>query len=665
MLPPNNVAQTFRATDIAEISGLKELWAETLGDPRICIAILDGPVDQFHTSLTGASLIRIETVVPSGVGQGPASQHGTHITSVIFGQHDGPIKGIAPRCRGLILPVFKDTGDGSVAPCSQLDLARAIAQAAQGGAHIINISGGEFATSGAAHPLLANTVRDCAAHGILIVAAVGNEGCDCLHIPGALPSVLAVGAMDSQGLPLGFSNWGERYQTQGILAPGENIPGADPGGGIAINSSTSYATPIVSGIAALLLSLQLKHGQKPDPYGVRSAILNSALGCDNQPAPDCRRLLAGRLNIKGAISQLIQGVGIMPNLSEIQDNTQEKTQSPLPEDTGLKTSSPRSSTLDIQAPVVTGNSPEVSGDPSQLLTASDPKSYGNSGLMHQGMENNPRSPKTAACECSCGSGAPMQLVFALGKLGYDFGTEARRDSIMQHMDPSANNPNDPEQLLAYLETNPWDASAFYWTLNLDATPLYAIQAKYAFAEDIYRRLREFLGEQTRGEVERVSIPGHIAGNVKLLTGQIVPVIWPDLRGMYSWNTKNLVEAVCKDKETYDKCEENVANFLLRIYEELRNLGITSQERAINYAATNALLAAEVFEDAIKREMELDTIGVECSPICRTNSDCWDIKLTFFNPSRVFEQARRVYLITVDVSDVVPVMVGKVRSWFFR
>jgi hypothetical protein len=37
-------------------------------------------------------------------------------------------------------------------------------------------------------------------------------------------------------------------------------------------------------------------------------------------------------------------------------------------------------------------------------------------------------------------------------------------------------------------------------------------------------------------------------------------------------------------------------------------------------------------------------------------------LTFFNPSRRLEQARRVYRFTVDVSDVIPVTVGKVRHW---
>ena len=262
-------------TNAAAIPGLEELWAETLGDSRICVAVLDGPVDQSHPSLAAATLTRLETLVPGVADEGPASRHGTHVASVIFGQHDGPVKGMAPRCRGLVIPVFGDGDKETLAPCSQLDLARAISQAVQQGAHVINISGGELTPSGTAHPLLADAVRNCAEQGVLIVAAAGNEGCACLHAPGALPSVLAVGAMNAQGEPLTFSNWGAQYQTQGILAHGQDILGASPGGGTVTNSGTSYATPIVSGIAALLLSLQYKRGcitgaAEADGRGVRS-----------------------------------------------------------------------------------------------------------------------------------------------------------------------------------------------------------------------------------------------------------------------------------------------------------------------------------------------------------------------------------------------------------
>src|SRR5262249_24639727 len=180
----------------------------------------------------------------------------------------------------------------------------------------------------------------------------------------------------------------------------------------------------------------------------------------------------------------------------------------------------------------------------------------------------PRNIKAAACECGTTRGA-AQLVFVLGQLGFDFGTEARRDSIMQHMVQPAN-PQDPVQLLAYLKDNPWDAAAILWTLNLDATPIYAMQAQGGFASQTYERLRAFLEEQTKGEVERVSISGYTGGSATLFTGQVVPVIWPVLRGMYSWNTTALVQAVCgapppetappKEKDEYSTRAQGVANF---------------------------------------------------------------------------------------------------------
>ena len=46
--------------------------------------------------------------------------------------------GIAPGCRGLLLPIFQDGKGDGLAPCSQIDLARAITQAVEAGANIIN-----------------------------------------------------------------------------------------------------------------------------------------------------------------------------------------------------------------------------------------------------------------------------------------------------------------------------------------------------------------------------------------------------------------------------------------------------------------------------------------------------------------------------------------------
>lgn len=658
-------------SNIDNISGIKELWAETLGDPNICIAILDGPVDQTHHSLTAANLKSINTLGSGAVGQGSASQHGTHIASVIFGQHDGPVKGIAPQCRGLILPVFRDGVDDSIAPCSQIDLARAISQAVQEGAHIINISGGELTPTGTAHPLLADTVRDCADRGVLIVAAAGNQGCDCLHIPGALPSVLAVGAMDSQGMPLDFSNWGEKYQSQGILAPGKNILGATPSGGTVANSGTSYATPVVSGIVALLLSIQLKYGQESNPHGIRAAILNSAIGCEDLPLPDCRRLLAGRININEALIKDIKGGINMSDSSEIQK---------IEHSQNLENINGKPITLltpqqDLQVTASDNNGLEKSNNSPHSPTDSPLETQNDATQIKK---NVIASSQVDASECGCSDSARTQLVFTNGPLGYDFGTEARRVSIMQHMEsPAVNiqpNPHDPAQLLAYLEGNPWEADSIIWTLNFDATPVYAIKPKDAFSMETYQRLRQFLREQTDGEIERISLGGIIYGSIRLLTGQVVPVICPNLRCMYSWNTVALINAASgtssgsSEKTKKSKADkdngDDTRNFLERVYHELRNLGIDPCHRAINYSATNALNVQNIFASALNDSMELDTIECERSPICRPDSDCWDVKLIFFDPENQLK-TRKVYRFTVDVSDVCPVMVGSVRSWFVR
>lgn len=648
---------------LSALPGLELLWAETTGDPRICIAILDGPVDLTHPCFAGADLKLLESTVPAAVDGKGASEHGTHVASVIFGQPGSPVRGIAPRCRGLIIPVFQSGEGGALSPCSQLDLARAIALAVQHGAQIINISGGQIDNSGQAHPLLAQAINSCADQDILIIAAAGNDGCDCLHIPAAEPSVLVVGAMDAQGSPTTYSNWGEGYRSHGILAPGEHISGATPGGGATPRSGTSYATPVVSGIAGLLLSIQINQGQQPAPRAARNAILDSAIGCDQQPVPNCDRLLAGRLNAVGALSHIKKGDrdmseqmtdGLEPH------NAVAAAQAQTAVGDEIKTPVTLPSTSGVQA--AQGAAPGAT--PAGLPAAGLPAGRAAAAVMPAGKI----TPSGGGAGCGCGGGGAAALVYALGEIGYDFGTEARRDSIAQAM-PAGSSPDNPAQFIDFLEANPWVAASIYWTLNMDATQIYVIQPAGAFADIGYERLREFLTAQLNDEVERVSVPGYISGNATLFSGQTVPVIVPDLRGMYSWTTGQLITAVLgeapKKKEeaaAHAAKAAGIQNFLERVYYEIRNLGVSPQERAMNYAATDAFRMESVYSTAIGAGLKLDSMEVERSPICRPDSDCWDVKLMFFNPTKRLEQARVVYRFTIDVSDVIPVTVGKVRSW---
>lgn len=620
----------------SRLLGLDRLWAETRGDARVCVAVLDGPVDLAHPCFAGADLLPIETLVPGEADEGPASCHGTHVASILFGRHGSDIQGIAPGCRGLILPVFKSGQEGSLAPCSQVDLARAITAAVEHGAHVINISGGELEPSGQGHQILENAVRLCSEAGALIVAAAGNDGCQCLHIPAALPSVLAVGAMSAEGAPLEFSNWGEAYRRQGILAPGESIAGALPGGGTILRSGTSYATPIISGLAALLLSLQLARGHQLDVRAVLEALLGSAVGCDAQPVSDCRRLLGGRLNIPAAISLLDKGAAM--EISESRNNA-----------------SPQE--VHLQGAACLACDTQVAAETASVRAAT---------LTPPPAATQPAAAGVTASGCGCGGSPPPARAYALGQIGFDFGTEARRDSFVQ---AGVANPDDPRQLLDYLADHPSHATALTWTLIQETTPIYAIQPGGAFAAETYDKLRELLAAQLSEGVERVSIPGLVVSKTQLASGQALPILWPELRGVYSWSTPALIEAVLgqspseeEELALYEEKRADIENFLDRVYYEVRNLGLSSQERAINFAATNAFQVERVFESAIKKELKLSALAVERSPVCRPESDCWDVKLTFFNPLRRLEQAQEVYRFTVDVSDVVPVTVGRVRHW---
>src|SRR5262249_49359604 len=120
-----------------------------------------------------------------------------------------------------------------------------------------------------------------------------------------------------------------------------------------------------------------------------------------------------------------------------------------------------------------------------------------------------------------------------------------------------------------------------------------------------------------------------------------------------------------EENGYAQRRAGLQNFLHRVYHEVRNLGLTPQDRALNFAATNAFEMGEIYAAAIREKMELDRIGAVPSPVGRPGSDCWDVEVYFFYPERQVQTVRRVYRFTVDVSDHVPVTVGPMRTWFTR
>lgn len=693
-----------RSSDPVMIAGITEVRARTSGDPRVVVAILDGPVDRSHPSLAGARLDIIETAASASPSAGgPATRHGTAVASLIFGQDRdadagaGQVAGIAPGCRGLIVPIFGETETRPDEPfrpaCSQLELARAILTALERGATIINISAGQFGAAATAEPILADAVARAIGRGALVVSAAGNDGCDCAHVPAALPGVLAVGALDQSGRPLESSNWGAAYRASGLTAPGAGLRAARDGGGSLTVAGTSFATAVVSGSAALLASLALAAGQPADGRRLRRLLLDSAVKCVDDTA-SCRRFLGGRLDLRGAARMLLdegspmsaEHPGSPPTTGDAAWTAGEPTTflPPLAAEARARIVAPPPSVatrfteppaLDLARAQATVPA-EGCGCAACQAKAKDEEENG--ARSSEGCGCAACQAKTREKETTTPRPAPPAapaLVFALGQVGFDLVSEARRDSIIQHMGGPGANPWDAAQLLAYLEDNPWEAASITWTLNTDQTPIYAIAPVGPFAAKGYEVLREFLDEQARGQVELVSIAGRSVGRVRLFNGQVVPVVVPELRGVYSWSTGALVRAVAGDPpaesapagqvEAYEAKAAAVRGFLQRVYHELRNLGIAAEERALNYAATNAFEVERIFQAACRESLELDTVEVERSRICRVDSDCWDVKLYFFYPERQVQTVRKAFRFTVDVSDVVPVTVGPMRSWYVR
>ncbi|HEY9617666.1 MAG TPA: PatA/PatG family cyanobactin maturation protease [Microcoleaceae cyanobacterium] len=584
--------------------------------------------------------------------------HATGIFGTMFGQPGSPVEGVAPYCTAINIPLFETaTSDEALSP---LNLAHAFNLALELGVNIIHCAACHPTQTGFAHEMIQKAVKQCQDNNILIVAPSGNNKGDCFCVPAILPNVLAVGMMKDNGQPANYSNWGGQYQKQGILAPGENIVAAQPGTDEpARQEGTSLAAPLMTGISALLMSLQLQRGEQPNAEAVRTALLNSAIPCDPNKVEEPERCLVGKLNIPGAY-QLLTG----QPLPSIQ-SAAVRPQIILPASSNSFPDSSKSAVISSSQPL----NEVYSSTATQLITASAT------------VADIPSSPPAALSVSTITPSAVSNQVYALGTLGYDFGSEARRDTFKQRM-PAVSidgvlippNPYDARQMVDYLELNPTEGKSLIWTLNQELTPIYALEPQKAFASEIYAVFQMLLSGQIQPEssddyIERVSIPGSLSDRtVELFSGQVVPVLTlPNIRGMYGWQVNALVEAAVGTVSTETSEPDNVRmrrslkSFLHRIYYDLRNLGQLDRDRALNFAATNAFQAASTFAEAIVSGMGLESIEIEKSPFCRLNSNCWDVKLKFFD-SENSRRAKKVYRFTIDVANLMPVTLGAVRSW---
>ena len=170
-----------------------------------------------------------------------ASAHGTEVASLMVGR-SARFGGAAPGATLYAADVYcgKPTG-GAVD-----EIAAAFAWLVAGHVRVINVS-----LVGPANALLQQVVARVVAQGLLIVAAVGNDGPAAPPLyPAAYPGVVGVTAVDSRRRVIFEAERGPQVM---FAAPGADIAAAAASGGFATVRGTSFAAPLVAGLLAVRL----------------------------------------------------------------------------------------------------------------------------------------------------------------------------------------------------------------------------------------------------------------------------------------------------------------------------------------------------------------------------------------------------------------------------
>lgn len=258
---------------VRKLTGAEPLLTKGFTGKGITAAILDSGIYP-HPDLK-ERIIDFRDFLNGQTGCYDDYGHGTHVAGILAGNGKlsrGRYRGIAPACRLLPVKVLNRRGNGS-----RQDVLRGIefviATREQYHTRILNISVGTL-EEGKDDEELIQAVEAAWDAGLVVVAAAGNlgPGAESITSPGSSRKIITVGASDderkeeffkrSRILP-GYSGRGPTCACivkPELTAPGTGIIScssryASTRRGYTAKSGTSMATPVVSGAAALLLSL--------------------------------------------------------------------------------------------------------------------------------------------------------------------------------------------------------------------------------------------------------------------------------------------------------------------------------------------------------------------------------------------------------------------------
>ena len=263
--------------------GVPAAWKLERGDPRVIVAVIDGSFDTAQEDLAQQLWTNPAEVAGDGVDndrdglvddvhgwnfltgspsvalgeQGDLDRgiwaHGTAVAGIIAAQTDNGrgVAGCCPGCRLMLLTARDFQSVNTVVGVPRF--VDALAFAVSHGARVVNVSDGVPASSLGSDDLskLEDAVHAADAAGVLVVASAGNDAADAVRVPARLDTVLAVAAVDWNGVPASFTSFGSEVD---IAAPGVDVFTTFPDNSYDWFDGTSASAPVVAGLAGLLFS---------------------------------------------------------------------------------------------------------------------------------------------------------------------------------------------------------------------------------------------------------------------------------------------------------------------------------------------------------------------------------------------------------------------------
>jgi len=304
-------------------TGVNKLWG---GPQAPTIAIVDSGIDKAHPSFgDGSRVIDRQVFGTQVVSSLDGRGHGTFVASIAAGAAAG-YAGAAPNAKLIDLDVMDDNGVGrtsDVIAAAEWIYQNRVAK---------NIRVANFSLhSGAVNHFwldpLNKAVEKLWFNGVVVVAAAGNYGTaggpsGVRHAPGSDPFVITVGAIDIGGTArirdddrAAFSAYGrtpDGFWKPEICAPGRYMVGAIPmGSTLALQkadkirtpgyielSGTSFAAPVISGLAAQILARQPSF----TPDQVKGNVMRRS-----RAVPEAAPMSCGVGQINGTKSALFDG----------------------------------------------------------------------------------------------------------------------------------------------------------------------------------------------------------------------------------------------------------------------------------------------------------------------------------------------------------------------